>query len=229
MSARFGTVLAAALGLAAVGGATALLIGSRPRAIDGQELLAATFDEGALPFDLRVASASRLPTGERTVVLEPPGLEPEAPPPPFEPKPPVEGAPPGKPFDWSQVPLGEPGKPPRQALIVWFPESTAEAQLRSLFHEIPWRDLRDIGDGGGLLPLDSGKLDWGGYDAPYVHLRAFEPGATFRDSIRVNVSAAGSRCALHVLWPRGAQGSKEVVSKLLAALAPRVKPTPRGG
>jgi hypothetical protein len=221
----------AALGLAAIGGAAGLLFASRPGIVDGAEQLATTFDLGALPFDLRIANAARLPTGELTVILEPPDLKAEAPPPPPVPesksKPGAEEEPPVKRFDWSKIALGEKGSPPRQVVLAWFPEATAEIELKSLFREVDWKDLRDLGESGGLVAVGSGKLDWGGYDAPYIHLRSYERGGAFRDSIRVNLSAAGQRCAVHILWSRGVQGSKERVVELLAALAPRVKPAAR--
>ena len=69
--------------------------------------------------------------------------------------------------------------------------------------------------------LERGELDWGEYLAPFVHERQFEPGGTFRDWMRVNLSYGRTPVVLMARWNRGLPASKERMEELIAALAPR--------
>lgn len=223
--------LGIALGLLAIAGSITAIAWTRSGAIDGAALIASSFDVGALPFELRVARASKLASGERSVVLEPPSLAPEPPrapaPEPTETPPtsstPSDGDPPRPRFDGSKIALGEAGRPPRQVVLVAYSDAFPEGAVNAQFQGVEWKDLRDLPVEGTLAAVDAGKLDWGDYRADFVHERLFEPGGTFRDRIRVNLSAPGLRWAMHALWGRGLPASKERVGEILKAL--RTRPT----
>ena len=72
-----------------------------------------------------------------------------------------------------------------------------------------------------MTPIDAGKIPWHGFDADYVHDRSFEPGGTFRDEMRVNLSLANNACMLTARWTRGEAASKKALQPLLDALQPK--------
>jgi hypothetical protein len=212
------------VGLCVLAGIVWSLASLRAGPVDGRALLASNFEERALPFGLELESALRLSDERELVVLANPHAAPEAeraePPPP-----PAEGADPRPPFDATKVPLGRSGEPPRRVELVFRPKGSGLAGVRAEFERGDWSDLRSIGHEGGVAAIDFQILAWQGYDAICIHERRFEPGGSFVDSMRVNLSTPGRPCVLRAIWSRGMPGSLERLRELLEALVP-VPPAP---
>jgi hypothetical protein len=69
--------------------------------------------------------------------------------------------------------------------------------------------------------MDRGRLRWGDWEVAFVHERELEPGGTFRDVIRADLSLPARPLVVYARWPRGLPASKERMVELLAALRPR--------
>ena len=228
--------IAGALGVGAVILVTLLtgvaVIGGRTKSLDPQETLARWFVPGELPFGLVPVEAARQSNGEVLLRLSDPDAPPEAE--RVEPaadEDDASGDGRGERFDWSAIPIGEAGTPPTEAMLVTWPLSAARKQLESLFESrapAAQRSLREqsrgqdplagLGRQGGRRVLASGRLPWGAFEAPFVHERKFEPGGTFVDTLRVNLSHEEEALVLFLRWPRGLPGSQARAEQLLAAL-----------
>ncbi len=134
-------------------------------------------------------------------------------------------------FDWSAIAIGPEGSPPSEGMLVTWPLAAARAQLESLFsvraagtsenlreQSRGLDPLAGLGPEGGRRVLASGRLEWGEFEAPYVHERKFEAGGTFVDTLRINLSGEREALVLFLRWPRGLPASQERALELLAAL-----------
>lgn len=215
-------VIALATGLA--------ILGKRARVLDPAQTFAGWFEPAALPFDLQPVAAARQADGEVLLRLADPAAAPEPEPPKVEPAPKDAKGPPAR-FDWSAIAIGPEGMPPSEGVLVTWPLAAARAQLESLFsvraagtsenlrEQSQGLDpLAGLGPEGGRRVLASGRLGWGDFEAPYVHERKFEPGGTFVDTLRVNLSREREALVLFLRWPRGSPASTERTAELLAAL-----------
>ena len=131
---------------------------------------------------------------------------------------------PGPRTDWSAVAVSESGAAPVEVAFAHYPAGRTKATVTQLFGSLRFRGIGEIGGQGGEMPIDSGHLDWFGYEAAYVHLRHFEKVAgepRFHDTVRVNLTLDERATILHVRWARGQAGSLEPVKALLATYAPR--------
>lgn len=232
------TVLAVAVGLAAIAGAAVSLFRPGVTELDGPTLLAERFDVRAEPpFGLAVGEALRMANGEVHVVLAGPGSDAEDPPlpeldvapdaapdPAGDPAPAPPAGPPGPPrTDWSKVPVGPEGSPPVEAAFVWYPRGTGEAVLRRQFAETRFRDVEHLFGEQEDMAVEMGEIEWGPYWASYVrtrHFRKVEGRPTFHETVRVNLSRGRSACVLYVRWGRGLPGSVEGAKAVLAAYGP---------
>lgn len=212
-------VLSIVLGCAALAGLVYALARPSAREVDAgaawERLFASPRPEGYV-----LASALELPDGSTALTFVDPdaGIEPPKPAVPEMPEP-AEGQPPPK-GEWHTLPIGSPG--PRARELVFL---TAErhASLAALFEKTRGGggpSARDLGPQGGTVTVDGGRIAWAGLDAPFVHERTFEPGGTFRDAVRVNLSTAARPCVLHASWTRGVAGSKQETVRLLERLTP---------
>jgi len=134
---------------------------------------------------------------------------------------------PGPRTDWSAVAVSESGAAPVEVAFTSYPRSRTKAIVEGLFGSLRFRGIGEIGGQGGEMPIDSGHLDWFGYEASYVHLRHFEKVAgepRFHDTLRVNLTLGERATVLHARWARGQAGSLEPVEALLANYAPRGAP-----
>lgn len=192
----------------------------RTRAVDAHERLSAWFDVKALPFGLEPVEAAVMPRGDELLRLSNPNAPAETPRNTVEP--PKEGEP-RKPIDWAKIPTGAEGSAPIEVVITRIPLAAAPSELRALLHE--GQDLRgdfkSIGDQGGQRVIERGELPWSGFNSDFAYVREFEPGGTFRDSMRVNLSRKDEPCVLLARWPRGVPASKPRAEELLSALVPR--------
>lgn len=208
------------------------ILGKRARVLEPAATFAGWFEPVALPFGLQPVEAARQADGKVSLRLADPAVAPE--PEPVEPPPePKEDSPatPGPRFDWSAIAVGSEGAPPSEGLLVTWPLAAARPQLASLFEQRPRPDQDDLhehsgvsdplaglGPEGGRRVIGSGRLDWGEFEAPFVHERAFEPGGTFVDTLRCNLSGEREALVLFLRWPRGMPASQERALELLAAL-----------
>jgi hypothetical protein len=63
-----------------------------------------------------------------------------------------------------------------------------------------------------------GELSFRGYEAEWVHLRAYERGGTFTDAMRISLSTPERPCVLTATWPRGQAASEALLRELSAPL-----------
>jgi len=136
---------------------------------------------------------------------------------------PARPGPPGPLVEWGEVPEGEPGTRPAEIVVAWYPEAKADERLARLFGRLHFGDVKDIGEGGGRIAVDTGELAWGAFETRFVRERCFEKvGGTpsFRDAIRVNLTLGRRPCVLFATWPAGMPGSIEPVQEALRALRP---------
>jgi hypothetical protein len=246
-------VLGLLFGLVVLAATFVMPLISGAKRLDAQALLRERFEVGALPFELEPIEAQRLPAGEEVVVfghagdaaleLTGMGLVDRAGGARSEEE---QSAPPPK-VAWSELPIGEKGRPPARIALVWVPRSMAANAVREAFSP-PTKDekrpesgrghgprrMREsfgggmggnfIGPEGGTVVQGGGELSWGEWGTNWVHFRTYElidgvPG--FRDSMRVNLSLAGRSCILHAIWDANLPAELERVKEFLAALGPK--------
>lgn len=214
------------------------ILGKRARVLDPAQTFAGWFEPATLPFGLQPVEAARQADGEVLLRLADPAAVPEPEPPEVEP---VEADPEGPPprFDWSAIAIGPDGSPPSEGVLVTWPLAAARAQLESLFsvraagtsenlreQSRGLDPLAGLGPEGGRRVLASGSLEWGEFEAPYVHERKFEPGGTFVDTLRCNLGDEREALVLFLRWPRGSPASQQRAEELLASLR-RAAPAPQ--
>jgi hypothetical protein len=220
---RIGVVLAIAAAIVLLGAAAWTLARQDAVELDAAALRAEWFAPAGLPFGFEPVEAHRLARGDRVLRLEredagpePPRIELPEPEPESEPRKPA-------PFDWSKVPIGEAGAPPREVAILEPPLADAADDLASHFRggQDLAGDWKSIPPEGGKRILERGELRWGAFDAAFVIERELERGGTFRDVLKVNLSRAGEPRVLLARWTRGLPASVARVEELLAALPPK--------
>lgn len=219
-----GGVLGMGLGLALIVACAAMLVFYGPRRLDAGEVLASSFELGALPEGLVLEpEATALPAGELVVTLsngeplELSALE------LLSPRQTQQSTEEYVEFDWTAVEALSLGGLPARLYLVKFPRSRAERVLVSQFRGLEWLDLSEIPAKGGSTVVGGGKLPWAGYEADWVRERRFLEGGSFRDTLRVNLSLGQECWVAYSIWPERAAGSEEVVADCLAALAPRAQ------
>ena len=215
-----------ALGVAAVAGGLVLMAAvflwiwmARGRAIDAAEQFRDTFAVAGVPPGWDVALAQAMPAGfdlhseQRIVRLVRSGTTPE----------PEPVAPPaGTKVEWKTLPDAAPLGQPARLYVAWYDPSTGAKDVEKQLDSHDAGEIGMLGEQGGKVRVDAGKLRWGAYDADFVHERLFEKGS-FRDALRVNVSTQGHFCVLNVLWKWGERGSRESALTVLESLPPPAK------
>ena len=92
-------------------------------------------------------------------------------------------------------------------------------ELGRLFSaELQVGKLDEVGNMGGRMVLEVGTIPWGDQFAAIVVEREFEPGGTFRDSARINLSKPGEALIASTSWARCEPFSKARLQELLAGL-----------
>lgn len=208
------------------------ILGRRARVLDPAATFAGWFEPAELPFGWAPIEAARQAGGTLQLLLADPAATPELERAKPEDEPPVdEASEASRPrFDWSAISIGPEGTPPVEGLLVTWPLEAARAQLERLFDQrpAPEEDLREqsravdplegLEPEGGRRVIGSGRLEWGEFEAPYVHERKFERGGTFVDTLRCNLSGEREALVLFLRWPRGLPASRERAVELLSAL-----------
>jgi hypothetical protein len=216
-------VISIAFGLALLVAAIAALVRPSVREIDAEAELGRLFEPVTWPLALVVDHASQLPAGEHVVVLVDPGAPPEAQAPAAEEAKPAEPGATPEHYDASKVVVGPPGPAPRRVVLLSDPARPGLELPRGSATRPSASDVKHLGAAGGIVPIELGRMHWREYDADFVHERDYERGGTFKDSLRVNLSANGRSCLLLAEWTRGTAGSRAQIETLIAALVPRAK------
>lgn len=209
------------------------VLGLGVKSLDPEATLARWFRPAELPFGLVPVEAARQSDGEVLLRLSNPDAPPEAERVELPEVEPESKSLAPEPIDWSAIAVGAAGTPPTEALFVTWPLAAARGQLASLFESRdpdPQGGLREqsrgvdplagLGAQGGRRVLAGGRLPWGAFEAPYVLERKFEPGGTFVDTLRVNLSREREALVVFLRWPRGLPASTERAEEFLAALEP---------
>ncbi len=211
-----GCLVGIALGLMLLAVAAAFLLMGHGKPIDGSAQMRTVFGVDALPHGLQVEQAVEMASGEKLVVYSVPGRSAEAPAPPVPDE--ADDADEAPRFDWSAVEIPPARDAPRQAAFLFVPKANGHAVIRDMIRSLRGQDLRELDSGGGTVLIERGKLDFRGWDSDWVHLRTFERGGTFRDTLRLSLSTPDAPCVLTATWPRGSAGSIQVLEALISPL-----------
>ncbi|MEY2805702.1 MAG: hypothetical protein RIR65_119 [Planctomycetota bacterium] len=206
-----GAILLVAFLAMALAAVAAWLYFARAERIDGAARVQAHFGAPVERVGLQVAAAQRLPDGIEIVALRDfARVEADAP----EVAASVEGV------DRAKVDLGPLGTTPSEALLVFAQEDSWAKVRKEHFERVRWKDLAEVPASGGVQTVGEGKLPWRSYEVAWVHERAWDARAGFRDAIRADVSLPGRPASLLLAWPRGARGGVEGLGEFLARLEP---------
>ncbi len=129
---------------------------------------------------------------------------------------------PGTKVEWKKLPDAAPLGEPARLYFAWYDPATGSKDVERQLDSHDAQEVGMLGEKGGKVRVDAGKLRWGSYDADFVHERLFEKGS-FRDALRVNLSTQGQFCVLNLLWKWGEKGSRESALKALALFPPPAK------
>jgi hypothetical protein len=215
-SAGAGIIVGVALLLMLLAALTAFLIAWRGGPIDGAAQLESAFGVRTIGDEYTLESAREMPGGARLIVFVDRSAAPEAvlavPDPKAKKKPDEEKV------DWTHVTIPPATTRPRRVTFLFSAAGSSHYDMAAFFHDIERKSIEDLGPEGGKVTIETGKLAWRGFDADWVHERAFEAGGTFRDEMRVDLSLEKKPCVMTAVWSRGETGSKAELDKLLAAL-----------
>ncbi|SRR5258706_3511911 len=212
-----------ALGVAGIAGGLLVIAAiflwiwmSRGREIDAAEQFRGAFAVQGVPSGWKVALAQAVPDSLfslssewRIVRLAREGAAPE-------PEPTVA---PGTKVEWKKLPEAAPLGEPARLYFVWYDPASGSKDVEHQLDSHDAQELGMLGEQGGKVRVDAGKLRWGSYDADFVHERLFEKGS-FRDALRVNLSTQGQFCVLNLLWKWGEKGGRDSALKALELFPP---------
>lgn len=227
-----GGVLGLGVGIAVIAAAALLPLIPLAGDLDPGEFLRTSFGvQGQLPHGLVPVRAVSFAGGEQVVLLRHPersSLEHDAPQWELPTKDKRGGFGRGsehkkKPetFDWTVVPVVEDGGAPVEVALALFPTRKGAKVVESQFHGLGFEDATRLPKSGKTVPVDSGYLDWGSYEAPFIQLRHYgrdESGPGFWDTLRVNLTVESKARILYLRWPRGQAGHRDRASEILQVL-----------
>ncbi len=210
-----GTIVGVALVLMLLSALAAFLIVSRGGPIDGGAQLESIFGVRTIGDGYVISSARKMPGGASLVTFEDPSAPPEAAQNPPDPsaKPPKDEH-----FDWTRVPIPPATARPMRVTFQFPAAGTSHDVVAGFFRNVERKSLEDLGPDGGKVTIETGKLAWRGFDADWVHERAYEKGGTFRDGMRVDLSLAKQPCVMTAEWSRGDAASRAALERVLDAL-----------
>ncbi len=166
-----------------------------------------------MPADFRIAEARKLMGGEEVLRLLRSNAAPE------REKAVAEAKGNEARIDWARLEEGASDQFPLSLLIVAYPKQRAKDELSRLFSEnLKLGQLNEIGNLGGRLLLEVGTIPWGDQLAAFVVEREFEPGGTFRDVARINLSRTDEALIASAGWARCEPFSKRRLQTLLESL-----------
>jgi hypothetical protein len=206
-----GAILLIALGLMVCAVLAAFLILSRGGRVDGAAVLESALGVRGLGEKYTIVEAREMPSGTHVVILDAAGAAPETPPEKDTP-------PPDEIVDWRTVKIPAATTWPRRVVFTLPKQGSGQAAIDAFFVRQDWGDIAHLGPQGGKTVVATKKLAWRGFDADFVHERAYERKLTFRDAVSVDLSLEKQPCVLTAFWPRGEAASEEIVVKLLAEL-----------
>jgi hypothetical protein len=120
--------------------------------------------------------------------------------------------------DWSRVSIPPSISRPRRIVFLFPAPGASHDLVADSFRNVDRKSLSDLGPQGGKVTIASGKLAWRGFDADWVHERAFEKGGTFRDAMRVDLSVDKQPCVMTAEWTRGDAAARKTLDPVLDAL-----------
>lgn len=115
------------------------------------------------------------------------------------------------------------GLEPVGALLAQHPAKTSMDRRKKLFRGLDYKGIEQVSAKGEALPLDAGRVPWGPYEVPWVHLRHFERvdgRATFHDTLRIDLSSGPNALILHLAYAPRARASQLDLAPFLAAWGP---------
>jgi hypothetical protein len=127
-----------------------------------------------------------------------------------------------QPKPWGHLKQRE-GFGPSGALLVRHPIKTSLDQRKKLFRGLNYKGIESLNFMGEALPMDGGRIPWGPYEVPWVHLRHFERvdgEPTFHDTLRVDLTSGPRALILHLAFPPRARARHEDLEPFVAAWLP---------
>ena len=225
----WGKSLRLALGLLLVLSAATSFLVPGHREIDGPVWLESQFDAAqSLPFGLGIGRGIKFRTGETAVWLAGPSG-------PLSYELPAvksrslssykkrDSKKSKEPAPWGALDTGTECSAPLEAILIWYSKRRTQSILRSQFGMVEFKDVSELDPNRADAPVDSGRLNWYGYEPPFVQIRHFFKDAEelrFQDSMRINITLGDVACILYLRWAPGCKGSEEQAQELLSALVP---------
>ena len=209
--ARAGAILLVAAGIMVCAVLAAFLIMSRGGHVDGAAVMEEVFGVPGMGPRYAIVEAREMPSGTRVVILDDPSV-------PAEVAPVVEAPAPDEKVDWRTVVVPAATAWPRRIVFTIPKQGSGQAAVDAFFVRNEWRDIADLGPSGGKVMLAAKKIAWRGFDADWVHERAYERKLTFRDAMNVNLSLENQPCVMTAFWPRGEAASEERLREVLGML-----------
>ncbi len=126
-------------------------------------------------------------------------------------------------FDWSSVEVDNGPNDPMEVAIGLFSGAKGSRAIQSQFAGVKYEDITRLPKNGQAVPVDSGRIRWGPYEAPFVLMRHFgrdADGPGFWDTLRVNLSVGSRLRVLYLRWGRGQAGGVEHANAFLRIFDP---------
>jgi len=223
-----GGVLALFGGLALLGMTFSGQCSRSARAVDVGSFLEAAFDPKGFPEGWQVQACEAMPDGRTLMRLSSLG----EPAPEF-----VVGE--EESAALAKIPKGLGRKGPRPwmhlkerlglgasaALLVQHPLKTSMDERKRLFRGLGYKTIEQVEFKGEAIPMNAGRLAWGLYEVPWVHIRHFErvdDKPTFHDTIRVDLSSGPQAMILYLTFPPRARGAEIALDPFITAWAPLI-------
>ncbi len=215
---RPGCVLGIAFGLLVLGSIVAWIVLPKTEPRDGAQLFQTWFGAAVLPGDYAIRDAAKLMGGEEVVQCLDNTAEPE------RARIAVQSKAKGdeSKVDWERIDKGPVDRWPRALVFVSYPKDRAQKELNRLFDaKLSVGSFAEVPSKGGRMVLELGTLAVGERFLAYVVEREFEPGGTFKDVARLNLSKPEDALIVNAAWSRSEPYSKPRLQELAQALAER--------
>jgi hypothetical protein len=206
-----GAIILIAAGLMICAGLAAFLIITRGGRVDGAAVLERAFGVRGMGERYAIVEAREMPGGTEVVILDDPSVPVEAPPA-------MEQPAPDERVDWRTVVIPAATAWPRRIVFTFPKPGNEQAVIEAFMTHGQWGDIAHLGPNGGKVIVAAKKIAWRGFDADWVHERAYERKLSFRDALSVNLSLPNQPCVMTAFWPKGEAASEAKLAELLVLL-----------
>ena len=111
------------------------------------------------------------------------------------------------------------------ALLVQHPLKTSMKERKRNFRDLGYKTIEQVEFKGETVPMNAGRVPWGLFEVPWVHMRHFErvdDKPTFHDTIRVDLSSGPQAMILYLTFPPRARGVEKALDPFITAWEPLI-------